>query len=134
MNKDKDEINALIEKFFQAFTNKGSQLPDWSIVHQTCMPEVVIIKKVGLEQEIYSLESFIAPRKKLLSNGTLVDFEEWEVRGQSVVFGNIAQHKSDYCKKGVLNGKAFSQSGIKIFQLVKTNLGWRIASLIWEDN
>jgi len=130
---DKGEIDQLIKQFFQVFTNKDGQSPDWNAVHQTCILEVLIIKKVGLSQEVYNLDSFIAPRKLILSDGSLVDFEENEIKEETTIIGSIAQRASVYEKSGTLNGNTFRQQGNKLFQLTKTKVGWRICSLIWED-
>jgi hypothetical protein len=47
---------------------------------------------------------------------------------------NIAQRFSRYQKSGYLNGTYFKEYGSKFFQFIKTNNGWKINSLIWEDD
>ena len=91
-------------------------------------------KKTGLAEEVYTLQTFIEPRKKLLSDGTLTEFEEMETAEETKVIGNIAQRSSTYKKSGYLNRKYFKGNGNKFFQFIKTADGWKINSLIWEDN
>jgi len=127
-------INKLIETFFSVFTNKDGKEPKWQQLPELCLPQVSIIKKTGLQQEVYDLDAFTAPRAKLLSDGTLTGFEEKETKARTAIAGHIAQRFSSYKKSGVLNGTAFSQAGTKLFQCVKTIEGWRISAVAWEDN
>ncbi|MEO5783046.1 MAG: hypothetical protein ABIQ07_07240, partial [Ginsengibacter sp.] len=75
---DKQSIDKVVEIFFSIFNNTDQKKPDWYIIHAICLPETIIIKKTGLAEEVYNLQTFIDPRKKLLSDGTLTDFEEME--------------------------------------------------------
>ena len=127
------EIDRLITSFFSAFNNKGSSEPALDAIHGYCIPEAIIIRKSGSDQEIFTLDTFIAPRKTILTDGTLTDFSEWEVKSETVVNRNIAQRRSEYEKTGTLNGNAFSERGTKMFHLIKTQAGWKIASVLWED-
>ena len=84
MNKEellanKTEIDKIIKTFFDIFTNKNGKETDWNIINRLCVPETIIIKKEGLSQLVYDVTSFIEPRKKILTDGTLVDFEEFEI-------------------------------------------------------
>ncbi|RQO70112.1 N-acetyltransferase [Pedobacter sp. KBW06] len=126
-------LNRLVHRFFGIFNNVNGHQPDWEEMRETCLPEAVFIKKTGLEEEIYHLESFVTPRMKILADGTLKEFKEWEVSAATKISGNIAQRFSKYEKSGALNGVPFKASGNKIFQFIKTREGWRISALVWED-
>ena len=130
---NKEQIDSLVKKFFTVFTNKD-QHPDWHILSALCIPEVIIIKKSGLSQEVYNLDTFIQPRKTLLSNGTLLQFEEAETGESTHIICNMAQRSSTYQKSGFLNGGFFQGRGSKFFQFIKTEDGWKINALVWEDN
>lgn len=129
---DKLVIDKLTQNFFGIFTNKNKQ-PEWDLIRTLCIPETLIIKKATGTEMIYNLDSFVEPRKKILSDGTLKEFEEQEISEETNVIGNIAQRSSKYKKSGYLDGKQFTEYGNKLFQFVKTNLGWKISSVIWED-
>ncbi len=133
LDLDQAEIDRLTARFFDIFTNADGRQPDWGAIYSTCIPEALIIKKSGLEQEVYNLDSFIAPRRKILSDGTLTGFAEWEESGDSRITGHIAQRFSQYRKKGALNGRTFEQTGRKLFQFIKTETGWRVSAVVWED-
>ncbi len=131
--RDQVEIDNITKLFFSIFTNTDQKLPDWTLINKTCIPETIIIKKTDDTETVYNLDSFIEPRRKILTDGTLTGFEETETKEETQIIGNIAQRCSRYQKSGYLNGKHFREYGAKLFQFVKTNKGWKINSIIWED-
>jgi RimJ/RimL family protein N-acetyltransferase len=131
---DKLLIDQLTESFFNIFTNSNQQQPNWNTIHTICLAETMIIKKNSDNEEVYNLNTFIEPRKKILSDGTLTEFMEYETSEETRVVGSIAQRFSRFQKKGYHNGTYFEGNGNKLFQYVKTNNGWKISSVIWEDD
>jgi hypothetical protein len=131
---DKIEINNLTKQFFNLFDNTDRKIPDWTTVQRICIPEIIIIKKTGLTEVVYNLTNFIEPRKTILSDGTLTNFQELELHEETQIIGHIAQRRSRYQKSGNLSGKSFIENGTKFFQFIKTNNGWKINSLVWEDD
>lgn len=131
---DKPAIDSIVKTFFGIFTNTNESEPGWNKIDQVCMPGTSIIKKWDTGEEVYNLESFIAPRRKMLTDGTLTNFEETETGEETYIIGNIAARFSKYEKSGYLNGKYFKEEGNKFFQFIKTRTGWKISSLIWEDD
>jgi RimJ/RimL family protein N-acetyltransferase len=127
-------IDQLTKTFFNIFTNSNQQQPNWNTIHTICLPETIIIKKNNDTEEVYNLNDFIEPRKKILSDGTLTEFMEYETSEKTKVVGSIAQRFSRFQKKGYHNGTYFEGNGNKLFQYVKTNNGWKISSVIWEDD
>ena len=127
------EIDALIARFFSAFSNKGGKIAQLELIFETCIAEAVIIKNSGMVPEVFSLDSFIEPRRLLLQNGDLLDFEEYELQSRTQVLGRIAQRTSLYRKSGLLNGTPFTCRGVKSFQLINTASGWKISALAWDD-
>ena len=133
ITREEHVINELTKSFFSIFNNTNDRKPDWSILENTVIPEAIIIKKSGVDEEIYNLETFLRPRKKILSDGTLKNFKEFETSHETKISGQIAQRYSTYSKSGIMNGESFEQDGTKLFQFVKTKKGWKITSLVWED-
>jgi hypothetical protein len=131
---DKKAIDQLIGAFFGIFRNTGGSEPNWALLSRICITEVLIIKKAEREETVYDLESFIEPRQKILSDGTLTGFEEREVEEETKVIGKLAQRVSRYQKSGYLNGQHFEEYGYKFFQLVKRGEDWKVVSLVWEDD
>ncbi len=132
LNLDKVKIDKIVHQFFTAFDNRKTK-PRLSLLNEVCLDEVTIIKKTKDTQEIFDLPGFTTPREKLLTDGTLRSFQESETHEETVITRNIAQRISQYEKEGVLNGKAFSQKGTKMFQFLKINTEWKICNVIWDD-
>ena len=131
---DKILIDNITKQFFDIFNNTNQRQPDWTILNKICIAEIIIIKKTSLTQTIYDLASFVEPRKTILTNGTLTNFRETELDEETKIVGHIAQRHSKYQKTGNLNGTHFVENGTKLFQFIKTINGWKINSLVWEDN
>lgn len=131
---DKLEIDSITKIFFAIFTNTGQKQLDWTIIKKVCIPETIIIKKSDASEVVYNLQTFIEPRKAILTDGTLTEFEEHEIGEETLIVGTIAQRFSKYQKSGYLNGSYFKEYGNKLFQFLKSTAGWKISSLIWEDN
>jgi hypothetical protein len=131
---DKLLIDQLTQSFFNVFRNINQQQPSWNNIYSLCLPETIIINKSSNKEEVYNLGTFIEPRKKILSDGTLTEFEEYEISEETRIIGSIAQRFSRFQKKGYLEGTYFKANGNKLFQYVKTNDDWKINSVIWEDD
>ncbi|MBV9989265.1 MAG: hypothetical protein JO301_16415 [Chitinophagaceae bacterium] len=131
---EKASIDNLISQFFGIFNNKANSEHNWELIFSICIPETIIVKKNGLEQTVYNLKDFIEPRKKILTDGTISNFEEYETEEETVIINNIAQRKSRYQKTGYLKNVQFTESGTKLFHLIKTSKGWQISSVMWEDD
>lgn len=129
----KAELDRLARTFLGAFTNTGGIRPNTGVIREVFIPEGRIISNVGAEPVIYDLDAFIAPREKMLTDGTLSEFCEWEVAERTEIFGSVAHRFSQYRKSGFLNGAWFEGSGRKTTQFVRTPAGWRMSSMAWDD-
>ncbi|WP_331749102.1 MULTISPECIES: GNAT family protein [unclassified Streptomyces] len=141
----KAELDRLMHAFLGAFTNTGGGRPNLDAVREVFIPQGTIIANTGstrstgstagirAEPVVYDLESFIGPREKMLTDGTLTEFSEWEVTERTEVFGSIAHRFSEYRKSGIRDGERFEGSGRKTVQFVRTPTGWRMSSMAWED-
>ena len=130
---DQLTLDNLTKTFFDIFTNADQKQPDFNQIDKVCIPEALIIKKKGSSEEIYNIATFIEPRRKILTDGTLTNFQEVEIGSEGKIIGSIAQRFSRYQKSGYLNGTYFKEHGNKFFQFIKTEHGWKINSVIWED-
>ncbi|MBK6914957.1 MAG: GNAT family N-acetyltransferase [Ignavibacteriales bacterium] len=114
---DKLLINQVTHNFFNLFTNASQQKPILEKIQNICLPETIIIKKSKDKEDILNINAFIEPRKKILSDGTLTEFEEYEIFEETRVVANIAQRFSKYQKKGYLNGNYFEEKAINYFSI-----------------
>ncbi|MFJ1613403.1 GNAT family N-acetyltransferase [Streptomyces sp. NPDC088249] len=129
----KAELDELMHAFLGAFTNTGGTRPNVDVVREVFIPQGTIIQNVGAEPVIYDLDAFIEPRQKILTDGTLTEFSEWEVTERTEIFGSVAHRFSEYRKSGFLNGEWFEGSGRKTVQFVRTPAGWKMSSMAWDD-
>jgi len=128
------QINQFVSSFFSCFDNRSNKAPNFDELKDMFLPTAIICKRTGLSIEEMSVEQFIAPRKELLTNGCLVNFHEWEIEHQSFIQGGIASRICRYAKEGLFNGKPYEGEGNKHIQLVLSCDGWKISSILWEDD
>lgn len=133
MAGDHEAIASIVRTFFAAFTSGPESAARLDALRALFLPDAVIVRTCGDEPAVHGVDSFIAPRQALLSGGTLVDFSEWELRGRTEIFGDIAHHFGSYAKAGVQDGMPFTARGMKTLQLVRTSAGWRISAVAWDD-
>lgn len=132
MLRAKAEIDRLTAAFFALFSNRRGT-PDLAGIYDLFVEQGVIAKCTAAEAEISTLQEFIWPRQELLSNGSLTDFFEAETAETTEILGHIARRTSEYRKSGILNGAPFETRGVKMFQFIETERGWRILSVTWDD-
>ncbi|WP_371493976.1 nuclear transport factor 2 family protein [Kitasatospora sp. NBC_00374] len=128
----KIELDAVTAEFFGAFDNRGGRAAEVGRIRRLMLPGGVIVL-TGPKLTVYTVDEFIAPREKLLADGRLVEFSEWETSERTDVAGDIASRFGEYRKSGILDGEPFEGGGTKSFQFVRTPEGWRIASFTWYD-
>jgi hypothetical protein len=130
---DREAIADIVRTFFAAFASGVDSVARLDALRAVFLPGAVIVRTCGGEPAVYGVDSFIEPRQALLSGGTLTGFREWELRGRTDVFGDIAQYFGGYAKAGVQDGTPFAARGMKTLQFVRTGAGWRISAVAWDD-
>lgn len=128
----KTEIDAVTAEFFGAFDNRDGKAADVARLRRLMIPGGVIVV-TGPDFRVYTVEEFIEPRERLLGDGRLVDFSEWETSERTEIEGDIASRFGTYRKSGTLDGEPFEGSGTKTIQFVRTPDGWRITAFSWYD-
>lgn len=128
----KSEIDLVTAEFFGAFDNRGGRTADVARIKRLVLPAGVIVK-TGPEFTVYTVDEFIEPRRRLLTDGRLVEFSEWETSERTEIAGDIASRFAEYRKSGTLDGEPFEGGGTKTLQFVRTTEGWRIAAVSWYD-
>ncbi|MCP2334897.1 GNAT family N-acetyltransferase [Actinomadura rupiterrae] len=129
----KAELDGLMRTCLDAFTNTGGRAPNVGVIRDLFIPQGMIISNAGPEPLVHDLESFIAPRERMLTDGTLTEFSEWEVASRTEILGSVAQRFSVYEKSGIRDGERFHTRGRKTTQFVRTPKGWRMSSMAWND-
>ncbi|GAB3683987.1 DUF4440 domain-containing protein [Angustibacter aerolatus] len=126
-------VQQLVDTFFDAFTS-GTDL-DARLDGLTALfvPWATVVRLDGTGPTVYDVQGFVEPRRALLAGGTLTGFREWEVQGRTDVFGDLAQHWCTYAKEWTAGGTRHTGRGAKSLQLLRSGEGWRITSLVWDD-
>ncbi|AEV84962.1 hypothetical protein ACWT_3938 [Actinoplanes sp. SE50] len=130
---DHAELTTLVQIFFDAFVSGPESPARLDTLRTVLLPEAVIARTTP-ELAVYTVDSFIEPRRTLLTSGRLTDFHEWPGSGHTEVIGDLAQHRCAYAKSGILDGTPFTAEGTKTFQFVRTPAGWRILAVAWQDH
>lgn len=126
-------IDALTARLYAAFRNVGGTAPPVDTLYDVFLPDARIIKAVSTMPETMLLQDFVESRRAILGDGSLIDFDEWEIDARTEVCGHVASRWSLYRKVGVKHGVAFDLRGLKSLQLVRVGDRWRIAGLAWDD-
>ncbi|MFF5897480.1 GNAT family N-acetyltransferase [Streptomyces argenteolus] len=130
---DRAEIDRLMSQFMDSFTNTGGRRADLGIIREVFVPEGRFISNIGNDPVIMDVDAFVEPRQKMLTDGTLTEFSEWEVSERTELFGSVAHRFSEYRKAGVRDGARFEGCGHKTTQFLRTREGWRMSSMAWDD-
>jgi hypothetical protein len=130
---DRAAIEAIVRAFFAAFVSGPDSADRLAELAALFLPGAVIVRTCGGEPAVYDVDGFLAPRLALLAGGTLTGFREWEVRGHTEIFGDIAHHFGSYAKAGLQDGEPFTGRGMKTLQFVRLPAGWRISAVAWDD-
>jgi len=126
------QIDALVQRFFAAFDNRGGAIAPLAALPALFMPDARI---TAPGQPAGSVREFVEPRAALLQDGRLREFTEWELEQQTLVDGTRARRELRYSKFGLLDGRPFGCSGRKQLELAQDGEGrWRIAALSWQDD
>ena len=130
---DMAQIDALAARFFAAFDQRRG-VPAVASLPALLLPgaSVTIVTAAGVATT--DVRGFVAPRAELLFGPRMRDFTEYESEQTTRIDGDLAQRWLRYRKQGVLDGAAFTGSGRKALQLVRTPRGWRISSVAWRDD
>ncbi|MFE9634552.1 nuclear transport factor 2 family protein [Streptomyces sp. NPDC006463] len=128
----KTEIDQLTAEFFGAFDNTGGRAADVARIRRLVVPGA-LITNTGPVFTAYTVDEFIEPRERLLADGRLVEFSEWETSERTEIAGDFASRSGEYRKSGILDGEPFEGGGTKTFQFARTPQGWRITSFSWYD-
>ncbi|WP_420574413.1 GNAT family N-acetyltransferase [Kordia sp.] len=131
--QDQKDIEEITTSFFDLFTNTAGNIPNVEKITELFISDGILINNTKTSQEIYSLDTFVTPRKQILNDGTLTNFCESEISSKTKIFKNIAQRWSLYEKSGNYNGVYFETKGVKIMQFIKKNDTWKLTSVVWND-
>jgi hypothetical protein len=130
---DEAELARLTGEFLAAVSFQRGGRPAYERIRELFIPEGRLIRTSGDAPEVTTVDEFIAPRVATFESGALSEFYEGELAAVTELFGNAGHRRSDYEKRGVLNGEAFAARGVIFTQFVRTPDGWRMSAMAWDD-
>ncbi len=133
-SSDREQIDDIVARFFRAFDNRDGRIPSLTEIASVFVPGAIVVHDTGSRCEHCSVSEFAEPRVRLLTDGGLVDFHEWETENSTHVVGRVAARTSRYRKEGQLNGQPYEGGGQKFFQFAEMAEGWRISAVAWSDD
>ena len=133
LRSDVAAISDLVRCFFAAFTSGDRADSGIDALRAAMLPDAIVVRTCGQTPTVYEVESFLAPRHRLLTDGSLTEFTEQAGRGRIDVFGDIGHWFGHYTKDGLLHAEPYSGAGMKSIQFVRTPDGWRISAAAWDD-
>ena len=133
LRSDVAAIGDLVRCFFAAFTSGDRAESGIEALRAAMLPDAIVVRTCGQTPTVYGVESFLAPRHRLLTDGSLTEFTEQAGRGRIDVFGDIGHWFGHYTKDGLLHGEPYPGAGMKSIQFVRTAAGWRISAAAWDD-
>jgi hypothetical protein len=132
-DSEEAQIGALITSFFRAVSFKTGDRPDYRKLPALFIPQARLIRTSGPEPEISSVDEFVRTRQGAVDAGELTSFDETELAETTELFGNIAHRFSSYAKRGTTNHGPIDVRGAISTQFIRTEAGWRISSMAWDD-
>ncbi len=133
VQSDKEIIDEITSAFYSAFSNQGGRPEKIDTLYLLFIENAIIVMNVGTAMDVMDVRQFIEPRRRILTDGLLQDFREWEVEETTNILGNVAQRLSRYEKSWDASGTPASGAGVKALQFVRSVDGWKIAALAWDD-
>jgi hypothetical protein len=127
------ELTELTDGFFRAVSFEEGTTPPYADIRALFIEKGLLVKNSGALPDICNLREFIEPRQASVQAGDLTRFHEAEISHTSEVFGNVAHRFSTYTKSGTLLGAPFEAKGMVSTQFIRTPDGWRISSMVWDD-
>lgn len=129
-----DDSTAILHAFLRAVSFPAGGHPDYPQIAELFRPEAQLVRCSGPEPESLGVSAFIHERQQAFDRGDLTWFHEEEREGQTEFFGRVAQRRSVYTKAGSRAGVPFATTGVIFTHFTRGDrTGWRIASMIWDD-
>lgn len=134
MGEAEKEIEALLVPFYEAVSGPKGVGFRAELDEATHHPAARLARTEYASGEpalnIFTLEEHRADAGEVIR---AIDFYEVETGHEIFVYGNIAQVVSRYDAYGDPEGKHLLKRGVNLIQLARTGEGWKIYSVIWDD-
>ncbi|HVW98457.1 MAG TPA: hypothetical protein VHA56_21000 [Mucilaginibacter sp.] len=128
---DDSAITKAVHDAYYAISFKEGEKPRYDSIKYYFIPEAQLINFRTDTAQVLGISQFAGFYKQFLEANKVKMFYEEELFGRTEQFGKIAHRISTYVT--YLNTKDKPEErGVNSFQLIKTNDGWKVSSIIWD--
>ena len=106
-------------------------LPDFEKLESAFVQYAIFINFRNDTAVILSYDEFMKGYRSAVEGGAFKAVVEKEIYGKTELFGKIAHRISTYVTY-IDDMDTIQERGINSFQLVKTDDGWKVSSVIWD--
>ena len=124
----------VVIELYELVTFEAGQTPDWVAVRSIFLDQAVIVLRMSRDSlPVLSVDEFVAEFQAFIERANVGEtgFSETVVTMKSMVFGDIA-HILVLYEASIPGSARGPQQGVDSFQLIRTERGWRIASVVNE--
>jgi hypothetical protein len=124
----------VVGRLYELVTFEAGQTPDWVAVRSIFLDQAVIVLRMSRDSlPVLSVDEFVAEFQAFIEQAKVREtgFSETVVTMRSMVFGDIA-HILVLYEASIPGSARGPQQGVDSFQLIRTEGGWRIASVVNE--
>jgi len=128
---DDSAITKAVHDAYAAISFNKGEKPRYSEIKNYFIPQAQLINFRTDTAQVTNIDQFIDLYKQFVDGNHIQLFYEEEAFGKTEQFGRIAERISTY--KTYLNTRdSLAERGVNSFQLIKTNSGWKVSSIIWD--
>ena len=135
-DKEKQELEAIdevITQVFEAICFTEDEGPNMHRMTELFVKEGLLINYNEEEPLILPVEQFIKHFEQMAADGIIPSLEDKELRHETRVYDRVAHRFSFYEARFKANEAPFAR-GVNSIQLIKTEHGWKLTSMAWNDD
>jgi hypothetical protein len=129
----KDQIDELMELFYQVISFAEGGSPDWNTMARLFSGQARITRITPEGIDYLDLKGFRSLAEELIEVGAFTSFFEREIARRTERFGNVMHVASAYETTISPDAVDYIERGVNSLQLIRESGGWKICSLCWDD-
>ena len=133
--ENEQSIIIAINRFYEIISGKRREERNWTEMRDLFIESAVLTPYVfGDDTEVkvvsYNIEGYI---NRLKQSNAEHDIHEKGFNYKIDIYGNIANVYSEYSAEITKTNETYMKKGINLIQLLKSEKGWKIVSMLWEN-
>jgi hypothetical protein len=124
-------IKKAVDDAYQVISFKKGQQLNFDNIKNCFVAKAMLFNFRNDSLEVLTIDQFVELYKGLVMSNAFTSFYEEEIKGTTEQFGRIAHRISTY-KTYINTLDSVAERGVNSFQLIKTDKGWKVTSIIWD--